>query len=157
MVLADVYEAQQDWKKLLFAAEQGMAAAEDFELERERLLEHRARANLELMNYANLMTDLNDFSETPGSIKRAAALRALMMLRTDKYEEAFKLAELHYTKTRLPTIRAIFVAVRFEAAQKLKRPSEGGELTTKVLSLLRHAHYYDWVDRLVEKYIIKQA
>lgn len=151
MVLADVYEAQQDWTQLLVAAGKGIAVTDDADWERHALLAHRARGNLELQHYANLTADLETLSETRGGERSAAPLRGLLLLRTGRYEEAFRFAESHVAEKR-PYNRAVFVAVRFEAAQKLGRAAEGGELSTEVLNRLRRLHYSDWVDRLVAEY-----
>jgi hypothetical protein len=106
---------------------------------------------LELEHYANLTADLETLSETPYGKRKAGPLRALLLLRTGQYEEAFRFAKSHGAEWR-PGYRAVFDAVRFEAAQKLGRPAEGGKLSTKVLDILRRSHFSDWVDRLVAEY-----
>ena len=56
-----------------------------------------------------------------------------------------------------PSFWAIFVAVRFEAAQKLGLSDEGIRLSDAVLDILRRLHFNEWVKRLVEKYNLRWA
>ncbi len=156
LVLSDVHAAQEDWRSLLDAAAQGVAAGKDSDLEWHFLLRHRARANLELGHYANLAAELETWSEMPGGTRRAAPLRALLLLRIGQYEEAFRLAESQIASKRILD-REVFVAARFEAAQRLGRPAEGGELTVDVLQHLRRLNYNGWVDRLVAEYGLRSV
>lgn len=151
MVLADVHEAQGDWSQLVVTAARGISATDDTDWRRGALLAHRARANLELGNYANVVRDLESLSETLGGERTAASLRAVLLLRTGHYEEAFRLADSHVVE-KLWTGRAVFIAVRFEAAHKLGWSDKAGELSAEVLNVLRRNKFGDWVDQLASEY-----
>jgi tetratricopeptide (TPR) repeat protein len=151
LVLADVYEAKRDWSQLVVTAAHGINATGDVGWIREALLAHRARANLELRDFENLARDLESLSETLGGKRTAAPLRAVLLLRTGHYEEAFRLADSHVAE-KFRSRRAVFAAVRFEAAHKLGWPEKAGELSAEVLDVLRRKQFGDWVDRLASEY-----
>jgi tetratricopeptide (TPR) repeat protein len=151
MVLADVYEGRQEWGRLLEAAGRGVRGTDPSDWNWRALLVHRGRANLELANFADLAADveaLEAWAEGRSHSRDAAALRALLLLRTGRCEEALQVALLNLGQKCLPRHRAILTAARFEAAHRLGRPDEAGTLPTDVIDTLRHLHYGGWVDRL---------
>jgi tetratricopeptide (TPR) repeat protein len=154
MVLADIHMARLAWPELLDSASRGMAttAAEDWRWG--SLLAERARALLELERFAELAADLDTLAGMTGYRRRRAnTLRAIMLVRTGKHEEAFRLAQdgLSEQRVTLPE-GAVFRAVRFEAAHLLGRPGEAGELDEDDLAFLRRTQHEAWVDRLVKLY-----
>lgn len=149
-VLADIYGIQQDWPRLLLAAEQGLAASAGNEHDHGHFLLERARANLELERFADIAADLVRLAPVPSLEREVAKLRALLLLRIGQYEEALSLA-MSRTAGRRPTFIAVFLAVRFEAARKLGRAADGGELSVEVLDSLRYKHSH-WVERLTAEY-----
>jgi len=151
MVLADVYEARQDWTALRAAASKGITSTDSIDWRATALLKHRARANLELQEYASLASDLEVLFKRPGGVLVAAPLRALGLLRRGEYEEALRVSQERIREKRLRSC-AVLAAVRFEAAQQLARPEQGGRLTVTLLNRLRRLNYYTWADQLVAKY-----
>jgi tetratricopeptide (TPR) repeat protein len=154
MVLADVHLARLAWMELLGSASRGMAAtgAEDWRWG--SLLVERARALLELERFAELADDLDTLAGMTGRKRRRAnTLRAILLVRTGKHEEAFRLAQDCLSEQLAPLPEgAVLRAVRFEAAHLLGRPAEAGDVGEADLAFLRRTQHGAWVDRLVEAY-----
>jgi hypothetical protein len=82
--------------------------------------------------------------------KTPMALSLSLYERPERREEALSLA-LSRTAGRRPALNEVFLAVRFEAARKLGRAADGGELSLELLNRLRYKHSH-WVDRLTAEY-----
>jgi tetratricopeptide (TPR) repeat protein len=162
MVLTDVYRARRDWARMLESATQGMALVEDDDWEWDRLLGDRARVLLELRDFHELESAIEVLSETRSHSRRlkAASLRAILMLRTGRYQEALDSAVTALTEPargtfRLP--RRELAAVRFEAAHRLGRIDEAGVLDAQDIQHLREAGHEAWMDRLAAEFSLHSA
>jgi hypothetical protein len=157
LVLADVHKAREAWQDLRAAATEGMAAAGPADWRHRVLLAHRGRALLELEQFAELEADIALLANGRGIAPRhAEALRALMLLRSGQHEEALRLAR-ERLEGEQGLYRAVFRAVRFEAAHLLGRPAEAGALSAYDLGALRRTNHGAWVDRLVATYGLEEA
>lgn len=156
-VLVHVYRAQGRWPELEAAATQRVALRRAEGVKPVSELCERACARIESGDIAGATADLEDLGQIAGRRTRAeavASLRALLLLRTEHYEEALGLARERLQQWRrrhdggLPWC-GVLLAVRYEAAQRLGRPQEAGTLSTRAVKLLcRHGHK-QWVERLV--------
>jgi hypothetical protein len=114
----------------------------------------RARARLELAEFATLEAELDDLAQTGTRTqsRAATALRAVMLLRAQRYEEALQAAIAGLQDVPRPRWQAELAAVRFEAAHRLGLPCEAGNLSADQIDILRRQGYGEWVDRLVMEY-----
>jgi tetratricopeptide (TPR) repeat protein len=158
LVLADLHWFRRDWGKLHQVATRAVALFDAGTYDWLKSLGHRARARLELGDVDGLEADLETLAP-PWCPRRSAAeaqgLRAVMLLRLGRLEEALQtaFAGLHqFPPERFWRYTRELVAVRFEAAHRLGRPSETGELTPRDLERLRWRGYEAWVDRLCAEY-----
>jgi tetratricopeptide (TPR) repeat protein len=149
-VLGDALQGERDWAGVLDAQTRA------YELRRERgadntdmALAARARARLELGDYPGLLEDLVGLERDarPTALRRAAVLRAMMLLRQCHFEEALDVAVAAlaaYPRWKLVELEA----VRFEAARRLDRSAVAGELSPMALVRLQALGHESWVDRL---------
>jgi tetratricopeptide (TPR) repeat protein len=151
-VLGDALEGERDWAGVLDAQTRA------YELRRERgvddtradlALAARARARLELGDYPGLLEDLVvlERDARPMALRRAATLRAMMLLRQSHFEEALGVAMT--ALAAYPWRKSVELeAVRFEAARRLDRSTVAGELSPMALVRLQALGHESWVDRL---------
>jgi tetratricopeptide (TPR) repeat protein len=153
-VLSSVHKELGEWSNLVHSASRtyDLGQAERDEWWWHWALFDRARAFLELGDFDRLESDLLllEQSRRPTDRRRAAGLRAVTLLRKGNLEAAFDFAsEKLSSQERRTAWDYELVAVRYEAAQRLGRPTEAGDLEQRVLELLRGRGYGDWMDRLV--------
>ena len=120
--LVQVYTGQGDWCKL----EQASTRVLELNPRREvSALGDRARARLELGRFAEATADIEALEgfQGRGSLvsNMVRVLKALLLLRTGQYEEAWNLATLGLN-SRGSIWRCVLSAVRFEAAHRLGMP-----------------------------------
>jgi tetratricopeptide (TPR) repeat protein len=152
-VLCDVHWWRRDWGKLAQTATRALKFFEPGDYGRSRALLHRARAHLELGDIQGFERDHDSLtlcSQSRRILVDTMALEAVMLLRAGQFEEALQVALRGAEGYRCPRVELI--AVRFEAAQKLGRPHEAGEMTPRHIERLRCRGYEEWADRLVEEY-----
>jgi tetratricopeptide (TPR) repeat protein len=156
-VLADLHWTRRSWARLQDTTTRILTLVEPTDWYWGRALRERARARLELGDWDGLVTDLDQLwqSRVPKNRYEARALLSIMCLRKGYTEAALKFAlmGLHETAEHpLPRYRAALAAVRLEAAHRLGRPSEAGELTTREIQYLRSTGHEAWMDRLMAEH-----
>lgn len=152
-VLCDVYWWRRDWRNLVKTATRALAFFEPGDYGWSGALLHRARACLELDDPEAFKRDrdlLMNGSDSRRAQADAMALEAVMLLRAGRFEEALQVVVEGAQGHRCPPVELI--AARFEAAQKLGRSYEAGELTPSHIERLRYRGYEEWADRLVQEY-----
>ncbi len=144
-VLVDALHDQQRWAALVDA----VARARRFAVSpMTRLLRLRARAHFELGNDPELAADLAGLGlGRPHQRRFASGLHAAWLLRHDRLDEALALVAPLFEDDYPPGVEAR--AVRFEAAHRLGRPGDAGQLTAEHLATLRRAGHVAWADRLL--------
>lgn len=146
--LSEVYSAQGNWPAVEQATTRVIELGKPPQV---YALGDRARARVELGLFQAAAADMAVLSQIQarGSLvaKMVAVLEALVLLRTGHAEEALAVAKAGL-QHRWHTWRWILVAVRFEAAHRLGRREEAGELTTSDLTRLREDGYGAWADHL---------
>jgi tetratricopeptide (TPR) repeat protein len=159
-VLLHVFGAQGRWQELETAASRVIALehdkpAEDDSSHLYNALIERTCARIELGDLAGAEADLQRVEQRKRRrrIEAAESLRAWLLLRSGRYEEALRAAQRHLPSTRriLP-IWGVLIAVRYEAAQRLGRPREAGTISSRAAQLLRHFGHGAWLDRLTADY-----
>jgi tetratricopeptide (TPR) repeat protein len=111
----------------------------------------RARARLELGKFPEATADIEALAQFQGRGSRAAnmavVLKAVLLLRTGCYEEAWEVATVSLRR-RWSIWRCVLVAARLEAAHCLGKPRHAGRLTAHDKEWLREMGYTVWIDRL---------
>lgn len=153
-VLVHVYRAQGRWRELETAATQTMALSAPDGRTAASAQCARACARAESGDLAGAAADLEELQRnlvrtTPGIVD---SLRALLLLRTGRYEEALRMAHSRLQRRRRMPTWGMLLAVRYEAAHRLGRPQEAGTISARAATLLRQFGHGQWLDRLVADY-----
>jgi tetratricopeptide (TPR) repeat protein len=159
-VLLDVFRAQSRWRELETAASHVIALehdkpADDDSSDLYNALIERTCARIEFGDLAGAEADLQRVEQRKRRrrIEAAESLRAWLLLRSGRYEEALRAAQRHLPSTRwLLPIWGVLVAVRYEAAYRLGRPTEAGTISARAAKLLRTFGHGAWLDRLAADY-----
>jgi tetratricopeptide (TPR) repeat protein len=152
-VLCDVHWSRRDWGKLAQTASHALPFFESDEYGRSHVLLQRARAYLELNDIQAFLRDRDALTRSGNPRRthmRALALEAVRLLHAGDFGNALQVALQGAEGYRYPEVE--LVAVRFEAAHKLGRPYEAGEMSPRRIEQLRCRGYEEWADRLVEQY-----
>jgi tetratricopeptide (TPR) repeat protein len=154
VVLVHVYRSQGRWRELEAAATRVATLAEETRAQQSALAE-RVSARLELGDIAGAEADLQRIEQGGARIfpDIGPSLRAWLLLRTGRYEEALHIAQRRLPSRRwlLPTL-GVLIAVRYEAAHRLGRPHDAGTISAHAANLLRHFGHGAWLDRLAAEY-----
>jgi len=148
-LVCDVARVRGDWPGVLAATEHLLASAGPpaWWVGSKRALQVRALIEVGDLDRAEAtLANLCKGSAVPAWRKREQeALRCLLLLRREKYEEALALSVALLGDW---PEHAVLLAIRVEAAHHLHRMSEGGELYEWACARLRRMGYGAWVDRL---------
>jgi tetratricopeptide (TPR) repeat protein/predicted Zn-dependent protease with MMP-like domain len=156
-ILVDVYRAQGQWHELEAAATGVIELVQADGKKPVSALCARTCARIELGDVAGATADIQEIQRITGtgrtSSEAVASLRALLLLRTEQYEEALRIAQslLQRPRGSLPWC-GMLLAVRYEAAHRLGRPQEAATLSARAAKLLRRHGHGQWIDRLVADY-----
>lgn len=152
--LARVYRAQGLWSDLARVCETALRLPNLNNLSIQTLLIERASALIELGDFEHAEADIERLAQYRGEFiqRDVMSLRALLLLRTGHIEEALGLAATYPLRSRTLPPRGILAAVRYEAAMRLRRPSEAGVLSARLVTLLREFGYGAWLRRLASSY-----
>jgi tetratricopeptide (TPR) repeat protein len=147
-VLTDAERGRGHFREARDAATAEIALREEGSARWFAALRERARARLELGEFDALASDLDALAQgkTP-SRSLAAALRAMMLVRTGRHEEALAAARAGLADVRLP-FHAELAAAGFEAAARLGRRDEAPPLPPAWRDDLRRRGFGAWVDAL---------
>jgi tetratricopeptide (TPR) repeat protein len=145
-VLCQVYESRQEWNRLVEATAQYLARHTSFDV-----LDSQTRAFLELGDDEAFEANLQEFVDR-GEAVAVARFRALKILRSGGPEEALRCAEKWLRRNIAPYDRAVFAAIRFEAAHRLGSRRFIRALDAESIAKLRLTKYGPWVDRLASEF-----
>lgn len=144
-VLATVAQARGDWRGVLEVTSRAVRAPNQ-----KRpwavwsLVELKARAEIELGDCAAAYDSIESLPSAGSRTRTIRRLRALLLLRQDKLEEALEAAEAGLAETHRS---ADLLAIRFEAARRLGRDGVSA-LDEDVLTFLEGWGYATWVRAL---------
>lgn len=151
VVLMDVYRAEGRWRELESAATHAIELRKAAGGRPVSALCERACARIELGDLTGAASDLQELHQInmPTRSEAIDSLRALLLLRTEQYEEALRISRNRLQRRRgsLPWC-GVLIAVRYEAAHRLGRPQEAGALSARSEKLLRRYGHGQWIDRL---------
>jgi tetratricopeptide (TPR) repeat protein len=159
-VLTDVYAERRDWPNVWVAATHVIDLCQAQEAQVPCWVQYyRARARFELDDLVGLEPELQELERAHGrwGSQAATALRAVQLLRANAYEDALRLALSVLAEGRRRLWLHELAAVQFEAAHRLGRPGEAGELSAETIRQLRDRGYEEWMDRLAAEYGIEAA
>jgi tetratricopeptide (TPR) repeat protein len=157
-VLVNTYRAQGRWHELVAAATQAIKLSQAGGWERGSAHCARACARIETGDVGGATADLHAVAQisrlTKAQVEAVASLQALLLLRTEHYHEALRLARDHLQRRRHGSLPwcGVLLAVRYEAAHHLGQPQEAGTLSAGAAQLLRRHGHGPWLERLVTDY-----
>jgi len=161
-VLARICRARHQWGELEAVVTSMTASCLLGGYQWARTLLDRARARLEMGELTGAEADLEALRvfDRRYIASQALELRAILLLRRGRYEDALRLARRLISaidpaphEDKSPRLAAI----RFEAAHALGPPREAGSLTQEDMERLRRLGHGAWMDRLVEAYGLAPA
>jgi len=150
-VLVDVFRATGQWERLEPAATQVLLLDSTW-WQKQFALADRAAARIELGEFAAAEIDIDELSGQRGKWppRRAAVLRAVLLLRQGQHEAALACAtELLQSANRRRSVEPELLATRLEASHALGTLKPDLRLSDDDLARLRRRGYAEWAQRIV--------
>jgi tetratricopeptide (TPR) repeat protein len=154
-VLAQVHRDRHDWAAVNETATRALEWCERGSREQRSQLAARARARLELGEYAAMRQDLEPLlaaRDARWTYALAVGLQAVMLLREGRFREALDSANNGLAVYRGRFSQHVLLAVRAEAARELGDSEQAEQLTELTFERLRALGYEDWAERLLTRY-----